>query len=103
MRDFAQDHRWLSINTATIRKSRGANLPLPDIIEACVRRDGVEDLRQRQVGAAALADGRRVDRKPAVVAREVAQGGCHAGLEEPAPDPDPGASMAAMDCGSSPQ
>jgi sugar phosphate isomerase/epimerase len=38
MRDFSQDHRWLSINTATIRKSRGADLPLRDIIEACARR-----------------------------------------------------------------
>jgi sugar phosphate isomerase/epimerase len=38
MRDFSRDHRWLSINTATVRKSRGAELPLPDIIEACARR-----------------------------------------------------------------
>ncbi|MDB5871287.1 MAG: hypothetical protein JWQ07_729 [Ramlibacter sp.] len=38
MRDFSQDHRWLSINTATVRKSRGVDLPLPDIIEACARR-----------------------------------------------------------------
>ena len=38
MRDFSQDHRWLSINTATVRKSRGADLPLPQIIEACVQR-----------------------------------------------------------------
>jgi len=38
MRDFSQDHRWLSINTATVRKSRGVDLPLPEIIEACVRR-----------------------------------------------------------------
>ena len=38
MRDFSGDHRWLSINTATIRKSGGADLPLPDIIEACARR-----------------------------------------------------------------
>ncbi|MEZ0308578.1 MAG: sugar phosphate isomerase/epimerase family protein [Ramlibacter sp.] len=38
MRDFSQDHRWLSINTATVRKSRGKDLPLPDVIEACVRR-----------------------------------------------------------------
>lgn len=36
MRDFSQDHRWLSINTATVRKSSGADLPLPRIIEACV-------------------------------------------------------------------
>ncbi len=38
MRDFSQDHRWLSINTATVRKSRGVDLPLPEIIEACARR-----------------------------------------------------------------
>ncbi|HET8744115.1 MAG TPA: sugar phosphate isomerase/epimerase family protein [Ramlibacter sp.] len=38
MRDFSQDHRWLSINTATVRKSRGEELPLPRIIEACVER-----------------------------------------------------------------
>jgi sugar phosphate isomerase/epimerase len=39
MRDFSQDHRWLSINTATVKKSRGVELPLPQIIEACARRE----------------------------------------------------------------
>jgi sugar phosphate isomerase/epimerase len=38
MRDFSRDHRWLSINTATVRKSRGEDLPLPRILEACVER-----------------------------------------------------------------
>lgn len=38
MRDFSQDHRWLSINTATVRKSAGKDLPLPAIIEACAQR-----------------------------------------------------------------
>ncbi len=38
MRDFSNNHRWLSINTATIRKSRGIDLPLTEIIEACARR-----------------------------------------------------------------
>jgi sugar phosphate isomerase/epimerase len=38
MRDFSKDHRWLSINTATVRQSRGVALPLPEIIEACARR-----------------------------------------------------------------
>ncbi|HEX7890067.1 MAG TPA: sugar phosphate isomerase/epimerase family protein [Ramlibacter sp.] len=37
MRDFSQDHRWLSINTATLRKSRGEDLPLPEILDACAR------------------------------------------------------------------
>ena len=39
MRDFSENHELLSINTATVRKSRGQDLPLTDIIEACVRRD----------------------------------------------------------------
>ncbi len=38
MRDFSQDHRWLSINTATIRKQHGVDMPLDQIIEACVAR-----------------------------------------------------------------
>ncbi|MES3002707.1 MAG: sugar phosphate isomerase/epimerase family protein [Pseudomonadota bacterium] len=38
MRDFSQDHRWLSINTATVKKSKGQDLPLPQIIDACARR-----------------------------------------------------------------
>jgi sugar phosphate isomerase/epimerase len=38
MRDFSQDHRWLSINTATLRKSHGVEQPLTDIIEACAQR-----------------------------------------------------------------
>jgi len=56
MRDFSQDHSWLSINTATLRKSRGADLPLPDIIDACARK-GVRAISpwRDQVHAAGLA------------------------------------------------
>ena len=39
MRDFTKNHDWLSINTATVRKSRDQDLPLTGIIEACVRRN----------------------------------------------------------------
>ncbi len=55
MRDFSQDHRWLSINTATVRKSRGQDLPLPQIIEACVER-GIRAISpwRDQVAAAGL-------------------------------------------------
>lgn len=35
MRDFTQDHRWLSINTATVRKQQGAEVPLARIIDQC--------------------------------------------------------------------
>src|SRR3989442_6978860 len=33
MRDFSSDHRWLSLNTATVRKQGD----LTEIIEACAR------------------------------------------------------------------
>lgn len=56
MRDFSQDHRWLSINTATVRRSRGQDVPLPEIIEACARR-GIRAISpwRDQVAAAGLA------------------------------------------------
>ena len=56
MRDFSKDHRWLSINTATVRKSRGADLPLPEILDACARR-GIRAVSpwRDQVAAAGLA------------------------------------------------
>jgi sugar phosphate isomerase/epimerase len=38
MRDFTSDHRWLSINTATVRKSQGEELPLLAILDACAAR-----------------------------------------------------------------
>jgi sugar phosphate isomerase/epimerase len=55
MRNFSQDHRWLSINTATIRKSRGVEQPLTAIIEACAQR-GIQAISpwRDQVAAAGL-------------------------------------------------
>ena len=38
MRDFSPDHRWLSINTATVRKQRGQDWPLLQILNACAAR-----------------------------------------------------------------
>jgi sugar phosphate isomerase/epimerase len=38
MRDFSSDHRWLSINTATVRRQRGVEWPLLDILDACAAR-----------------------------------------------------------------
>ncbi|MBA2963325.1 MULTISPECIES: sugar phosphate isomerase/epimerase family protein [Ramlibacter] len=56
MRDFSTDHRWLSINTATVRKSRGQDLPLPQILDACAAR-GIRAISpwRDQVAAAGLA------------------------------------------------
>jgi sugar phosphate isomerase/epimerase len=38
MRDFSQNHDWLSINTATVRKQSGAEVPLDRIIDQCAER-----------------------------------------------------------------
>lgn len=55
MRNFSQDHRWLSINTATVRKSRGVEQALTEIIEACAQR-GIKAISpwRDQVAAAGL-------------------------------------------------
>jgi len=55
MRDFSNDHRWLSINTATLRKQRGIERPLTDILDACARH-GIRAISpwRDQVAAAGL-------------------------------------------------
>ncbi len=55
MRDFSADHRWLSINTATVRKQRGQDWPLPQILDACAAR-GIRAVApwRDQVAAAGL-------------------------------------------------
>ncbi len=56
MRDFSLDHRWLSINTATVRQQRGADWPLLDILDACAAQ-GIRAVSpwRDQVAAAGLA------------------------------------------------
>ncbi len=39
LRDFSRDHDWLSINTATVRRQSGAEVPLDRIIDQCAERD----------------------------------------------------------------
>jgi len=56
MRDFSQNHDWLSINTATIRKQRGAEVPLDRIIDQCAEH-GIRAISpwRDQVAAVGLA------------------------------------------------
>ncbi len=56
MRDFSADHRWLSINTATVRKQRGEDWPLLQILDACAAR-GIRAVApwRDQVQAAGIA------------------------------------------------
>jgi sugar phosphate isomerase/epimerase len=56
MRDFSGNHDWLSINTATIRKQSGAEVPLDRLIDQCAER-GIRAISpwRDQVAAAGLA------------------------------------------------
>jgi sugar phosphate isomerase/epimerase len=56
MRNFTADHRWLSINTATVRRQRGQDWPLLEILDACAAR-GIRCVSpwRDQVAAAGLA------------------------------------------------
>jgi len=55
MRDFSQDHRWLSINTATVRRQKGEEVGLARIIDQCAEH-GVRAISpwRDQVAAAGL-------------------------------------------------
>jgi sugar phosphate isomerase/epimerase len=83
MRDFSQDHRWLSINTATIRKSRGADLPLPDIIEACARR-GIRAISpwRDQVASAGLATVSKLVKQHGLALSGYCRGGMFPAVDE---------------------
>ncbi|MBS0449873.1 MAG: sugar phosphate isomerase/epimerase [Proteobacteria bacterium] len=55
MRDFSNDHRWLSINTATVRRQKGEEVGLARIIDQCAEH-GVRAISpwRDQVAAAGL-------------------------------------------------
>lgn len=55
MRDFTTDHRWLSINTATVRRQHGQDWGLLHILDACAER-GIRAVSpwRDQVAAAGL-------------------------------------------------
>lgn len=76
MRDFSQDHRWLSINTATVRRSRGRELPLPDILDAVAER-GIRAISpwRDQVATAGLAAVKRQIRSLGVELSGYCRGG----------------------------
>lgn len=76
MRDFSKDHRWLSINTATVRRSRGAELSLVEIIEACSRR-GIRAISpwRDQVAAAGLDTVARLVRRHGIELSGYCRGG----------------------------
>ena len=76
MRDFSQDHHWLSINTATVRKNQGVEWPLDYIIEACAKR-GVRAISpwRDQVAAVGLEKIARQLRDTGIVLSGYCRGG----------------------------
>lgn len=76
MRDFSQDHQWMSINTATVRKSRGQEVPLLEILDACARL-GVRAISpwRDQVAAAGLEQVSRVVRSHGLALSGYCRGG----------------------------
>lgn len=76
MRNFSEDHQWLSINTATVRKQRGVEQPLADIIEACAKRDipAISPWRD-QVGSAGLENVSRLVKTHGITLSGYCRGG----------------------------
>ncbi len=76
MRDFSNDHRWLSINTATVRIQRGQDWPLLQILDACAER-GIRAVSpwRDQGEAAGLADTARALRSHGIELSGYCRGG----------------------------
>lgn len=76
MRDFSNDHRWLSVNTATVRKQRGQDWPLLQILDACAER-GIRAVSpwRDQVQTAGLVDTARALRSHGIELSGYCRGG----------------------------
>ena len=85
MRDFSNDHHWLSINTATIRRSNGVELPLPAILEACAR-SGIRAISpwRDQVAAAGLAAVSKLVKDHGLTLSGYCRGGMFPAIDAPA-------------------
>ena len=84
MRDFTQDHHWLSINTATVRKSNGQDWPLDQIIEACAQR-GIRAISpwRDQVAGVGLAKIARQLKETGIVLSGYCRGGFYTAADIP--------------------
>ncbi|MBT9485964.1 MAG: sugar phosphate isomerase/epimerase [Rubrivivax sp.] len=76
MRDFTADHRWLSVNTATVRQQHGQDWPLLQILDACAAR-GIRAVSpwRDQVQAAGLAETARTLRAHGMALSGYCRGG----------------------------
>ena len=83
MRDFSQGQRWLSINTATVRKQRGVEWPLLEIFDACAKR-GIRAVSpwRDQVAAAGLHNTARALREHGLELSGYCRGGMFTHTDE---------------------
>lgn len=82
MRNFSESHHWLSINTATVRKSNGQDWPLDQIIEACARR-GIRAISpwRDQVAAVGLSNIARHLQETGIVLSGYCRGGFYPAID----------------------
>jgi len=82
MRDFSGGHQWLSINTATVRNSLGADWPLDKIIAACAAR-GIRAISpwRDQVAAAGLKSVARQLQETGIVLSGYCRGGFYPAID----------------------
>ena len=76
MRDFSRGHEWLSINTATLRRQRGKERPLVEILDDCARH-GIRAVApwRDQVAATGLQAASKVIRAHGLALSGYARGG----------------------------
>ena len=82
MRDFSGGHQWLSINTATVRNSLGAEWPLDRILDACAAR-GIRAISpwRDQVAAAGLNSVARQLQETGIVLSGYCRGGFYPAID----------------------
>ena len=82
MRDFSGNHDWLSINTATIRKQAGAEVPLARIIDQCAAH-GIRAISpwRDQVAAAGLEATARQLKAHGIGLSGYCRGGFYTGID----------------------
>lgn len=84
MRNFSSSHEWLSINTATLRKQHGQEVPLLRILDQCAAQ-GIQAISpwRDQVAAAGLKETSRAVKAHGMSLSGYCRGGMFTHVDEP--------------------